>query len=78
MIDIYHEHKDRYEVRRITLQLRNEGILINHKTVHWLMRKNGLKSVQRRVKYNSYKGTIGRTAQNIINREFTTSKENQK
>jgi len=34
---IFHEHKGRYGVRRITSQLRNEGLVINHKTVHRLM-----------------------------------------
>lgn len=78
IIDIYHEHKGRYGVRRVALQLKSEGVLINHKTVHKLMRKNGLKSVQRRVRYNSYRGTVGKTAPNVINRNFTATKENQK
>ena len=30
---IYHHHKGRYGYRRITLDLRNKGIIINHKTV---------------------------------------------
>lgn len=64
--EIFHEHKGRYGVRRITAQLRNEGILINHKTVYRLMKKLQLKSVQRRVKYRSYKGNIGKIAPNII------------
>ena len=78
IIDIYHEHKGRYGVRRICFQLKNEGRVINHKTVHRLMKKNGLKSVQRRVKYNSYRGAVGKAAPNIINRNFAASKANQK
>ena len=73
IIDIYHEHKGRYGVRRVALHLKSEGVLINHKTVHKLMRKNGLKSVQRRVRYNSYRGTVGKTAPNVINRNFTAT-----
>ena len=76
--EIYHEHKGRYGVRRITYQLRNEGILINHKTVHRLMQKLHLKSVQRQVKYRSYKGTVGKVAPNILQRNFIAEKENQK
>ena len=75
---IFYEHKGRYGVRRITMQLRNDGILINHKTVHRLMKKLNLKSVQRRVKYNSYKGTVGKVAPNIIKRNFYAEKANQK
>ena len=75
---IFHEHKGRYGVRRITAQLRNEGILINHKTVYRLMIKLRLKSVQRQVKYRSYKGTVGKVAPNILQRNFCADKENQK
>ena len=75
---IFHEHKGRYGVRRITAQLRNEGILINHKTVYRLMIKLRLKSVQRQVKYRSYKGTVGKVAPNILQRNFYADKENQK
>ncbi|MCR5080485.1 MAG: IS3 family transposase [Treponema sp.] len=75
---IFHEHKGRYGVRRITAQLRNEGILINHKTVYRLMIKLRLKSVQRQVKYRSYKGTVGKVAPNILQRNFHADKENQK
>lgn len=76
--EIFHEHRGCYGVRRITMQLRNEGSGINHKTVHKLMRRLGLKSVQRRVKYRSYKGTVGKIAPNVIRRNFTAKKENQK
>lgn len=30
---IYHIHKGRFGYRRITLEIKNKGILINHKTV---------------------------------------------
>ena len=39
---IYHENKGRYGYRRITLELHNRGININHKTVIRLMRELGL------------------------------------
>ena len=75
---IFHEHKGRYGVRRITLELKKQGVLINHKTVYKLMQAQDLKSVQRRVKYRSYKGTIGKIAPNILNRDFKADKPNQK
>ncbi len=43
---IYHDHKGRYGYRRITLELRNQGFLINHKTVQRLMKELGLKTHQ--------------------------------
>ena len=41
---IYEHHKGRYNYRRITLQLRNDGVFINHKTVQRLMADMGLKA----------------------------------
>jgi putative transposase len=67
---IYDQHKGRYGYRRITLQLRNEGYLLNQKTVYKLMGELKLKAKIRIKKYRSYKGEIGRIAPNIINREF--------
>ena len=75
---IFHKHKGRYGYRRITLELRNEGCLINHKTVKKLMDELGLKSEVRKVKYRSYKGEVGKTAPNIIGRDFTADKPYQK
>ena len=53
---IYHKHKGRYGYRRITDELENKGIVINHKTVLRLMKLLGLKSIIRIKKYKSYKG----------------------
>ena len=39
---IYDHHKGRYGYRRITSQLRNDGIVLNHKTVQKLMVEMGL------------------------------------
>lgn len=75
---IFHEHKGRYGYRRVTSEMRNRGILINHKTVHGLMGAMGLKSKIRRVRYHSYKGEVGKIAPNIINRNFTANAPNQK
>jgi transposase InsO family protein len=46
--------------RRITLLLKEKGILINHKTVLRLMKILGLKSIIRVKKYKSYKGEQGK------------------
>ncbi|MEZ2682301.1 MULTISPECIES: IS3 family transposase [Providencia] len=75
---IYHEHKGRYGYRRIHLTLRNEGILLNHKTVQRLMKRLNLKSTVRAKKYRSYRGDVGKTAPNHLKRDFTASKPNEK
>ena len=41
---IYNSHKGRYGYRRITLQLREEGVIVNHKTVQKLMGQMSLKA----------------------------------
>jgi transposase InsO family protein len=73
---IYHEHRGRYGYRRITLELRNRGFLINHKTVQRLMMELGLKSLVRMKKYRSYKGNVGKIAPNILKRDFMATKPN--
>lgn len=37
IIDIYYQHKERYEYRRIILELHNRGFKINHKKVKRLI-----------------------------------------
>lgn len=75
---IYHKHKGRYGYRRITDELQNKGIIINHKTVLKLMKLLGLKSVIRVKKYKSYKGEQGRIQPNLLERNFKAIAPNQK
>lgn len=75
---IYHEHKGRYGYRRIHLTLKNEGIMLNHKTVQRLMGQLGLKSTVRPKKYRSYRGETGKTVSNHLKRDFTASKPDEK
>lgn len=75
---IYHKHKGRYGYRRITDELQNKGIIINHKTVLRLMGSLGLKSIIRVKKYKSYKGELGKIAPNILERNFKAEAPNQK
>lgn len=76
--NIYNKHKGRLGYRRITLLLRKQGLIINHKTVLRLMRVLKLKSVIRIKKYKSYKGQQGKIAPNHLNRVFRAEKPNQK
>ena len=75
---IYHENQGRYGYRRITLEMRNRGYVINHKTVQRLMRQLDLKSKVRIKKYRSYKGEVGKVAPNLIQRDFHATAPNQK
>ena len=75
---IYHENKGRYGYRRVTDELHNRGILLNHKTVQRLMKELGLICRVRMKKYRSYKGEQGKIASNELNREFRAEKPNQK
>jgi putative transposase len=44
---IFHEHKGGYGYRRVTIELRRLGYLINQKTVYRLMQELGLKCLVR-------------------------------
>lgn len=76
---IYDEHKGNYGYRRITLELRNQGFLVNHKKVQRLMKLMSLTArIRRKRKYSSYKGEIGKKADNLIQRQFEASKPYEK
>ena len=79
IINIFNEHKGRYGYRRVYAIMRSKGICINHKTVQKLMRELGLKGKQRKNgKYHSYKGTVGKVADNILARDFHSDKPFEK
>ena len=76
---IFSEHKERYGYRRILVIMRNKGYAINHKTVRKLMKSLGLKGKQRKnEKYHSYKGQVGKVADNLLNRDFYADKPYEK
>jgi putative transposase len=51
---------------------------VNHKLIQRLMGILGLKSLVRPKKYQSYKGEIGVTAPNVLQRQFKATSPNQK
>ena len=75
---IYHENRGRYGYRRITAELHNRNLPLNHKTVQKLMKELGLVCRVRMKKYRSYKGEVGKIAPNLLNRDFRAEKPNQK
>ena len=76
--DIHARNLGRYGYRRIDAQLRNEGFVINHKTICRIMKEEDLRNVRKQRRYRSYKGEVGKTAPNIVNRDFSTTGPNQK
>lgn len=76
--EIFLKNKGRYGVRRIYRELLNRGYKVNHKRVQRLMYILGLKGKHPKEKYHSYKGNVGKIADNIINRDFTATKPLQK
>ena len=78
ILRIFNANKGRYGYRRILLDLRDNGIAINHKTVLKLMLELGIKGKIRRSKYKSYKGEIGKVAPNVIKRNFEATKPFEK
>jgi transposase InsO family protein len=75
---VYESNKRRYGVRRVHHELENRGYKINHKRVQRLMHEAGLVGKRPKEKYHSYKGEVGKIADNIINRDFSTTAPLQK
>ena len=70
IVELYHQNRGRYGYRRLTLAMRNEGYVINGKTVRRLMSEAGIRCEVRMKKYKSYKGEVGKIAPNILDRNF--------
>ncbi|HGJ9734603.1 TPA: IS3 family transposase, partial [Streptococcus pneumoniae] len=68
---IFIEHKGNYAYRRIYLELRNRGYLVNHKRVQVL---NLQAKTRQKRKYSSHKGDVGKKAENLIQGQFEGSK----
>ena len=75
---IFIENKSRYGVRRVHKELIRRGYKVNHKRVQRLMHHSNLLGKRPKEKYRSYKGKVGKTADNIINRDFSANKPLQK
>lgn len=76
--EIYLQHKGRYGYRRITMQLHQEGLCINHKTVYKLMVDMQLYGMRKKRHYHSYQGTVGVIAPNVLERDFKAKRPNEK
>ena len=77
--EAYDERNGILGYRQMTIKLNREhGARFNHKRIYRLMRLLGLKSVCRKKRYNYVKSTPQVTAENILNRDFTANRPNQK
>lgn len=70
--EIFEKHKSRYGVRRVHKELLKANYVVNHKCVQRIMHKACLFGIKPKKRYCSYLGNVGRIADNIINRDFST------
>lgn len=77
IINIFYTHKERYGYRRIALELKNIGYIINHKKVKRLMSVMGLYAKVAKAKYKSYKGDMNGIVKNKL-LDKIVDKENHK
>ena len=66
IINIFYTHKERYGYRRIALELKNSGYVVNHEKVKRLMSVMGLYAKAPKAKYKSYKGDMNVTVKNLL------------
>ena len=59
-------------------ELLNRGFHVNHKCVQRIMSQLSLKGKRPKEKYHSYKGDVGKVADNVIDRDFSTKKPLEK
>jgi putative transposase len=72
-------HRGNYGYRRVTDELRQDfGYTINNKKVFRILGELNLRSTQRPKKYKSYKGDVGTTADNLLQRQFVADAPNVK
>lgn len=74
----YDKEKGLYGYRRVASVIRQAGTLVSKGLVEKLMTKLNLRSLVRPKKYRSYKGTVGKIAPNLLERNFIAQRPNQK
>ncbi|HIU62355.1 MAG TPA: IS3 family transposase [Candidatus Caccalectryoclostridium excrementigallinarum] len=77
--EVFSENDGRYGYRRITYILYTKGIKINHKTVLKLMKSMKIRGKMRKnEQYHSYKGEVGKVADNLLQRDFNAAEPFEK
>jgi putative transposase len=80
ILTIRNTHKN-FGYRRIYGELRKKGMSINHKKVQRIVQKLAIQVnsfTRKSRKYSSYKGNVGKVAQNRLHRRFDTNIPHQK
>ena len=75
---ISQRHAQRYGYRRMTKALRDQGFMLNHKTVRRLMKEHGLTCQLRRKRYRSYMPDGGLASSNLLARDFSAERSGMK
>lgn len=79
ILKVFKYHKGNYGYRRVADEIREDyGQVVNYKTMRRLMGEMGLRSEQRPKKYKSFKGEVGATAPNHLDRQFDAVQPNEK
>ena len=79
IIALFKENKERYGYRRIHALLKRENVIISEKIVRRIMKEEQLLvKIKKTRKYNSYQGEISPAVDNIVNRDFSAMKPNEK
>lgn len=76
--EIFYSNNKQYGSPRITIELQRRGYNVNKKRVARIMKENGIYAAKKKRRYNSYKGTVGKIAPNILNRDFGTTRPYEK
>ena len=72
--EVFTENDGRYGYRRITDELHAKGIKLNHKTVLKPMRSLNIHGKMRKSEqYHSYKGEVGKVADDLLKRDFNAT-----
>lgn len=77
--ELHVEHQGRYGYRRLTSELRKEGITLNHKTVSRLMKEESIECKIRRKRKKYFNPSQELEASpNVLNRDFTATEPYKK
>jgi len=76
--EIHRDSKGTYGVRRVTAQLRRQGILCNRKRVAKIMQDNQIQAkTKRRFKRTTHASTTRKASENLVQQNFVAERINQ-
>lgn len=77
--DLYlKKHKKRIGYQRIYIELKNEGYIVGKNKVLEIMKEKKYTKQNKPKYYNSYEGDAGGVVENVLNRDFSTTKPYEK